>query len=209
MEVKNQYQYQLLPPLEECDKDLYIRLLELHPGDREGSITCSLIQTRLSKAQPYEALSYCWGVSEQPGTIYVTSAPSSGVSAEGQPLQVPASLIPFLYRTRAHPLYKDETRLLWIDSICINQNDNDEKNAQVANMREIYVLAKHTIIWLGTEADQSSEALKYAFKLSRKLLFHEAEQQKKTLSPEEEKEREKLSRLKVTIADMPTSKFFD
>jgi hypothetical protein len=201
MELKNQYRHQPLPPLKTCDKDLYIRLLKLYSGDREGSITCSLIQTRLSQAEPYEALSYCWGDSQQTGTVHITPETSSALSAVRQPLQVPGSLIPFLYRTRAHPLFKDEARLLWIDSICINQNDNDEKNVQVANMREIYVRAEHTLIWLGTEADQSSEALKYASMLARKWLFQQAEEQKRTLLPEEKKEREKLSRVKVTIGD--------
>jgi hypothetical protein len=40
------------------------------------------------------------------------------------------------------------------------------------------------------------------------LLFQEAEQQKRTLSPEEEKEREKLSRLKVTIGDLNLEALF-
>lgn len=192
------YRYEPLPHVEEGNTDPYIRILELHPGEREGRITGALKQTRLSQAEPYEALSYCWG-STRKRKIYINPASSAGPS-EGRYLLVPASLIPFLYRTRAHPLYKGRARLLWIDSICINQDDDHEKNAQVACMRDIYMHAKHTAIWLGEAAAWSAEALEYMYKLSRKGYLQE-ETQKRMLSPEEEREKFKLSKVKVTIGD--------
>lgn len=39
-------------------------------------------------------------------------------------------------------------RLLWIDAICINQNDNAEKNRQVRMMRSIYNRAEGVLIWI-------------------------------------------------------------
>lgn len=39
--------------------------------------------------------------------------------------------------------------LLWVDVICVNQSDLDERNAQVQLMREIYSNATRVIIWLG------------------------------------------------------------
>ena len=38
---------------------------------------------------------------------------------------------------------------MWIDAICINQKDDDEKSTQVALMRDIYHFADEVIVWLG------------------------------------------------------------
>lgn len=46
-------------------------------------------------------------------------------------------------------------RRLWIDAICINQNDMAERNEQVPNMNQIYKSAKNICIWLG-ESDKDS-----------------------------------------------------
>ncbi|GAB1204173.1 hypothetical protein APSETT445_002822 [Aspergillus pseudonomiae] len=49
-------------------------------------------------------------------------------------------------------------RLLWIDAVCINQKDDQEKSHQIQLMRTIYGEAWRVIVWLGEEADQSSDA---------------------------------------------------
>ena len=43
------------------------------------------------------------------------------------------------------------SRLLWVDSICINQTDNDEKNHQVRIMGRIFNSACMVVIWLGEQ----------------------------------------------------------
>jgi hypothetical protein len=53
----------------------------------------------------------------------------------------------------------DQARLLWIDALCINQSNNDEKSLQVAIMKKIYSHADCVIAWLGPEKDNSNEAL--------------------------------------------------
>lgn len=193
------YRHQPLPSVEEGSTDPYIRLLVLHPGGREGRITCTLKQTRLSQAGSYEALSYCWGKAPR-RKIYVNPA-SAASTREGRYLLVPASLVAFLYRTRAHPRFKDRARVLWVDSVCINQEDNHEKDNQVLHMRDIYMRAEHTDIWLGEEADRSPEALKYIYTLSRKLIYHFAEKEKRALSPESEQEKATLAKVNVSIGD--------
>ncbi|KAI1015049.1 hypothetical protein LB503_004022 [Fusarium chuoi] len=50
-------------------------------------------------------------------------------------------------------------RIIWIDAICINQEDNDEKGRQVQSMAEIYAKATRVIVWLGEVADKSDYAL--------------------------------------------------
>lgn len=48
---------------------------------------------------------------------------------------------------------------LWADAICINQADAEEKRSQVEIMRDIYVSAHQTWVWLGLPAADSDEAM--------------------------------------------------
>ena len=61
------------------------------------------------------------------------------------------------------PRFRDRFRYLWVDAVCINQNDSTEKSRQVAMMSIIYKSARRVICWLG-QADESigdaMEALK-------------------------------------------------
>lgn len=45
----------------------------------------------------------------------------------------------------------DEWGTLWIDAICINQEDIEERNEQVHYMHKIYHTAAEVLIWLGPE----------------------------------------------------------
>jgi hypothetical protein len=48
--------------------------------------------------------------------------------------------------------------ILWVDAICINQEDDVEKSSQVILMRDIYQAAEETLVWLGEAADDSGLA---------------------------------------------------
>lgn len=128
-----------------------IRLVVLSVGRKTEEITCSIIHRKLNERPPFEAVSYCWG----------DTASKSHIICDGKELLVPSTLIPFLQRTRA----KGSERTLWIDSICINQEDKDEVASQVKMMREIYQKAMRTLIWLGPESDESTLGLDFAVKL--------------------------------------------
>ena len=58
-----------------------------------------------------------------------------------------------------------EVKKLWVDQICINQHDLDEKSAQVSIMGAIYRLAAQVIIWLGPASPTSNCALSFAEEL--------------------------------------------
>jgi hypothetical protein len=55
----------------------------------------------------------------------------------------------------------EETQILWIDSICINQGPDaiDERNQQVALMGEIYQNAQHVVVWVGESDERTQRAL--------------------------------------------------
>jgi hypothetical protein len=47
----------------------------------------------------------------------------------------------------------DQGRTIWVDAICINQQDIPEKNQQVSQMQDIYVGSTQVVVWLGEEGD--------------------------------------------------------
>lgn len=49
-------------------------------------------------------------------------------------------------------------RILWVDAVCINQDDDGEKGLQVQSMGEIYASANGVVVWLGEAADDSDNA---------------------------------------------------
>ena len=42
-------------------------------------------------------------------------------------------------------------RVLWADSVCINQTDVDERNRQVRLMAKVYATASRVLVWLGED----------------------------------------------------------
>jgi len=136
-----------------------IRLLHLHPSvDDSAPITFSILQARLSDTKlEYEALSYTWGIQFPKQTVFCQNPPSI--------LKVTQNCYGALRRLRT-----DSVRCLWIDAICINQEDNNERSAQVQIIDRVFARASRVIVDLGEET------------LGSRLLFNElaeAEQSKK------------------------------
>lgn len=59
---------------------------------------------------------------------------------------------------------------LWIDAICINQNDAVEKSAQVRFMCQIYRLAEEVIVWLGSSVRDEKRVDEYDETLAFSLI---------------------------------------
>ncbi|KAM7198192.1 Heterokaryon incompatibility protein (HET) domain containing protein [Naviculisporaceae sp. PSN 640] len=121
-----------------------IRLLVLYPPDSSSkqarTIRCDLEYAYLSSKPQYEALSYTWGTAgEIPSEIKLGS----------QQFEVRENVAAALRRLR-HP---KKARVLWIDAICINQEDLAERAAQVLLMKQIYNQASQVCIWLGEPGD--------------------------------------------------------
>lgn len=92
----------------------------------------------------FEAISYSWGDPSITAPIFL----------DGYEWPVTTNLEAGLRHLR------DATteRILWIDAICINQSDIDERGAQVTMMKKIYSEAKCVRVWLGEAADGSDRA---------------------------------------------------
>lgn len=112
-----------------------IRLLQLRPGTDSDPIHIFLLETTLEKSPPFEALSYAWG----------DASIKKEIDCDGQSLPVTENLYHALLRLR-QPV---DSRLLWIDAICINQNDLEERSQQVQFMRDIFFNASRVAVYLG------------------------------------------------------------
>lgn len=96
-----------------------IRLVSIYPGDG-NLINCKIVQSSLqNKSVAYEALSYVWGDVSQKGEILL----------DGHPFNVTRNLGDALLQLRL-----TTPRKLWIDAICVNQQDLVERSKQVLPM---------------------------------------------------------------------------
>ncbi|KAE8451449.1 hypothetical protein EG329_004078 [Mollisiaceae sp. DMI_Dod_QoI] len=127
----HQYTYQPIDPKDE------IRILILLPptSPNETELRCKITTAKISDNPIYEAISYCWGAEVFPETIYLPNGT----------LAITANLAAGLRRFR----WKDRPRHIWVDAVCINQNDSKEKCHQVSLMSKIYSNAECVLVWLG------------------------------------------------------------
>lgn len=147
---KPRYQHEPLP-----DQEKFFRLLELLPGKEGTAIHCRLRTYSINFHPPYECISYVWGDPDDKTDIF----------CHRRRIRVPQNLHDALGRLR----FRDESRILWADSICINQDDIKERGHQVQLMRQIFYRAVNVNSWLGRGDDFDAEA---AFNLIQRL--HEA-----------------------------------
>ena len=82
-------------------------------------------------------------------------------------------LRPNLHTALKYLRQPDVPRVMWIDALCINQNDLDERGRQVKRMAEIFTLAERVVVWLGpAEANPSSQrALRILEMLGEQIEF--------------------------------------
>jgi hypothetical protein len=130
-----------------------IRLLEVQPAiDPSDGIDCELRAWTLGSAPSYKALSCAW--KEHQGVDQADE--QQGVQREGRlgianapPAQSSLTVSPSLALAIRRQRRKYHSIFLWIDAVCINQADDDERTAQVALVGSIYQRASEVIIWLG------------------------------------------------------------
>jgi hypothetical protein len=114
-----------------------IRLLLLHPDRSEsGHIECEIRDATVD--DKYICLSYVWGQPDRGYTVIIN----------GRPHRVRINLYRFLQQAR-----KKNLGWLWIDALCIDQENLAERTHQVQQMGSIYSQARGVISWLGTGPD--------------------------------------------------------
>jgi hypothetical protein len=126
-----------------------IRLLRLLPTVKGTAdhIKCELVHASLTNiSEPYVALSYCWG----------EEADAQFIRIEDKPVPVTPNLEQALRHLR-----RQGYCLLWIDALCINQANWEERSAQVLRMSSIYKKANQVVVWLGLDLDGSEKILRF------------------------------------------------
>ncbi|KAJ4295575.1 hypothetical protein N0V90_007588 [Kalmusia sp. IMI 367209] len=127
-----------------------IRLLIVEPGTADDPIRCEIITVNLRDNPPYEALSYTWatenGDASPSGIVYCCS---------GTTIPVTTNCEAAIRRLRKPGL----RRRLWIDALCIDQNNITERNHQVSLMKHIYESASRVLVYLDSPHDDFSELI--------------------------------------------------
>ena len=120
-----------------------IRLLRVSSNGE----TCSseLKEFPLTRLPYFVAISWCW--TSRSNLLYLS------FSCNGQEVPVPSHLHALLCSLTPKGIPASTT--IWIDAICINQNETKEKEVHIPRMREIYGKSHGMVVWLGKEADGS------------------------------------------------------
>ena len=128
------------------------RVLALEPVDSEDApsqLSGHLTIESLNVPPRYNALSYVWGDPPIPGDLRNT------INLQRALLPTTSNLSSALRHLRT--LSSTTSQTLWIDAVCINQQDVHERNSQVAMMRDIYASAETVTIWLGDGNEDTDE----------------------------------------------------
>ena len=135
-----------------------IRLIQIQPGLPGTEIHCRIVDYTIRDDRAsglFEALSYVWGTTSNPSKIFVADMTSAvDPNALGHYLEVTSNLHEALQELRDPAL----PRIMWIDAVCINQDDLEERSSQVSFMAKVYSHANQVVIWLGPgDVDETRE----------------------------------------------------
>jgi hypothetical protein len=128
------YQWQ---PLDSTRRE--IRVLDLDAGAEESLLRGCLRHVSMNalRKPQYETVSYAWGERTLVETILIGD----------KTMSIPASAASALRCMRL----PEQNRTLWIDCICIDQDDNLEKGQQVRLMADIYTSSICTLAFIGND----------------------------------------------------------
>ena len=142
----------LYSTLEDPDSNIRLLRIDTDHGDVSSDglfCTLSIVQPWMNRV-PYECLSYCWGDGNSLREVFVRATAS-----EYHKISITANLHSALRRLQQ----THASRYLWIDALCINQADPQERASQVSMMREIYDKASGVVVWLGEGTPKLSSAI--------------------------------------------------
>ena len=137
-------------PLQHSEGRTTIRLIHLRPSEKfDSPLVCTLSTTSIGHDGGdlpclYEAVSNTWGAAIFPELLFIVG-----------PSKSRSFMLPItqnLHDTLKHLRRKDHEMALWVDAVCINQADTDEKDRQLGIMSKIYRYAVVTHAWLGLDS---------------------------------------------------------
>ncbi|RFU27148.1 hypothetical protein B7463_g9190, partial [Scytalidium lignicola] len=135
-------------PLED-ENGQEIRVLIIMPGEYGDPIECKLVPSSLPGTHEAVYLFQKPQVWKHRGTCHVRSN---------------------LYAALRHFRHKRKEVIMWVDALCIDQEDGIERNRQVRQMHEVYSQAEQVCVWLGDGSEETSPKPKACFKFLRDIL---------------------------------------
>jgi hypothetical protein len=123
-----------------------IRLLRLNANRLDAHVG-SFEETEVNAASPFYALSHSWSGFKNDTSVQIGRNSYHVSSYLADCIERLRGLVGNITSLDPPP------RLVWIDSICINQEDITERSSQVRLMSQIYSCAVRTLIWLGPTID--------------------------------------------------------
>jgi Heterokaryon incompatibility protein (HET) len=141
-----------------------IRVLGILPSLSYSAPIRITLQQAILEETLYAALSYVWGEPKDKVPIEI----------DGKFIHVTKNCQAAL-RALRHSM---DTKIVWVDAICINQDNSEEKSDQVALMGDIYRKAERTFAWLGPDGltedlAKAEEELKHAAEVIEELALQE------------------------------------
>jgi hypothetical protein len=135
------------PPIKHLSE---IRILRILPGDFNDAVECEVFTAGLSSYPEYDAISYTWA--DESGD----ASRCCSILVSGKSFEVTRNCEMVLRRVRM----QFSSRQIWIDAICIDQDNIDERGHQVRLMPRIYSGAKTVLIYVGESTPNSSLVLR-------------------------------------------------
>jgi hypothetical protein len=127
-----------------------IRLLYLQPGSKGDKIECTMSHANLAEKPHYEALSYMWG-----RQIATVASEVNGVTC---------TMRSNLLSALTYLPHKMRVKILWVYTLCISQEDINERNHQVHQMGNIYQIAIKVVICSDCQTPHLLSLLKHCWK---------------------------------------------
>ncbi|TID18906.1 HET-domain-containing protein [Venturia nashicola] len=147
------HQYEPLPPGEE-----YTRVVVLQPAeDLDDELVCQIKSVKYQElGVHFEAISYAHDHSIFPETL---------VCVNGR-FHSNITISPNLSNALRHLRLPNATRTLWVDAICINQEDAQEKSSQINQIGAIFAAAQRVSVWLGLPDEETADAFDFCHVLA-------------------------------------------
>jgi hypothetical protein len=130
-------------------------------------LTQSLVEANLDSAPPYAAVSYVWG---DPTITHRVSLVDGALDVTESLYGMLKDMYVFLLLARDNhstygELWSHDAVHVWIDALCIEQQNSLEKGVQVPMITNIYSTAAHVFVYTGPEKDNSSQGINLLHKL--------------------------------------------